>query len=70
MTPWESSFIAVGVLLGEPVDAMMAAVGAPLPPAAAGLAATLRAEPREARARALAGVVSEVALALNASRLA
>jgi hypothetical protein len=67
---WEPSFVAVGVLLGEPAEAMVEFLRAPAPPDVAGLTAALEAPSRRARAQVLAGVVSEVARAVEAARLA
>jgi hypothetical protein len=67
---WESSFVAVGVLLGESLEAMRASLAAPMAGQAARLVTRLEAPSRQARARALGRAVSEVALAVEAVRLA
>jgi hypothetical protein len=79
---WTSAYIATSSLLGEPLDATLASIEraaggeseaperAALPAAAAALASTLRSTSREIRAQALARALSEVALALDAVRLA
>jgi hypothetical protein len=71
---WETAFVAVGLLLGEPADAIeralvLDAAEAGAPARAASLR-SMAGGSREARARAIARVVSEVAVALDATRLA
>ena len=66
---WETAFVAVSALLGESLDECVAALG----PEAVGtrdLVAALQSGPRESRARALAAAVSQVASAVEATRLA
>jgi|HubBroStandDraft_2_1064218.scaffolds.fasta_scaffold361029_2 hypothetical protein len=65
---WESAFIAVGVLLGEPLEVVRASLGPTIPPSAARLVGRLEAPSREARAQALARVVADVAVALENAR--
>jgi len=65
---WESAFIAVGVLLGEPLEVVRASLGPTIPPSAARLVGRLEAPSREARAQALAGIVADVAVALENAR--
>jgi hypothetical protein len=67
---WETSFVAVGLLLGEPAESLERALGGEGSNAAVGWLHTLVEGPREARARAIARVVSEVAVTLDAVRLA
>ncbi len=76
---WTTAYIATSALLREPLDATMESIGAgpgdadalrALPGPASALASTLRAGSREVRAQALARALSEVVLALDASRLA
>jgi hypothetical protein len=69
-TTWESAFVAVSVLVGEPADAIEATLGGPDREDAAALLHKLLAASREARARGLARVVSEVAVVVDAARLA
>jgi hypothetical protein len=67
---WEPSFLAVGVLLGQPLGDMVSSLAGPLPAEAASLVLRLEASSRRARAEALAGALSEVAFAIEAARLA
>lgn len=67
---WESAFIAVAVLLGEPLEVVRASLGPTIPQSAARLIGRLEAPSREARAQALARVVADVAMALEDARLA
>ena len=71
--PWEGAFVAVSALLGEPLEAIAGALD---DEGRARAGDTLRAlasksrEARDGRARAIARAVSEVALAIDALRLA
>ncbi|HEY1696314.1 MAG TPA: hypothetical protein VGG39_29315 [Polyangiaceae bacterium] len=67
---WPSAFLATGVILGEPRDASAAILGDAGTPQSAALARELLAPAREARARAAARVVTAVAAAIDAARLA
>jgi hypothetical protein len=67
---WEPAFIAVGVLLGEPLDAVRGALASPVPASGVRLLTRLAAPSREARARALGRVLAAVATALEDARLA
>jgi len=67
---WESAFIAVGVLLGEPVEVVRASLGPTIPPSASRLLSRHEAPSRESRAQALARVLAGVAVALDDARLA
>jgi len=78
---WSSAYVATSALLGEPLDATLAAIAPPgseatgaaptaLPAPTAALANTLRSGSREIRAQALARALSEVVLALESVRLA
>jgi hypothetical protein len=67
---WEQAFIATGVLLAEPVEAIRASLGPSLPLGATRLLGRLEAPSRDARAQALARVVADVAIAIDAARLA
>jgi hypothetical protein len=67
---WDTSFAAVSVLVGEPVDAVTSALGDAASPQATALLGKLADASRDARARALARVISEVAVAIDAMRLA
>jgi hypothetical protein len=66
---WESAFVAVGVLLGEPVEVVRASLGPTIPPSASRLLSRLEAPSRESRAHALARVLADVAVALDDARL-
>jgi hypothetical protein len=66
---WEPSFAAVAALLGEPAEAIEAALG-PGRAHARELLRALRATDRAAKARAIAGVVTEIATALESMRRA
>jgi hypothetical protein len=67
---WESAFVAVGVLLGEPLEVVRASLGPTIPPSASRLLNRLEAPSRESRAQALARVLADVAVALDDARLA
>jgi hypothetical protein len=67
---WEPAFIAVGAVLGESLDATIVAIGDGGAAQAADLLRALRSTSRDVRVRALARVVSEVALAVDALRYA
>jgi hypothetical protein len=71
VTPrWETAFVAVSAILGEPPDAVAGALGGPGMGHAADLVRALGASSREARARALARAASDVALAIDTMRFA
>jgi hypothetical protein len=67
---WEPAYLAVSAVLGEPLDAAVAALGEGGATHAADLLKALRSPSREARARALAHAISEVAVAVEAMSLA
>jgi hypothetical protein len=67
--PWEPAYLAVSAVLGEPLDAAMASLPGGGGTRAAVLLKGLRSPLREARARALADALSEVALAVDAMSL-
>jgi hypothetical protein len=67
---WEPAFVAVGILLGEPLEAVRASLAPSMSIGATRLISRLEAPSREARAQALAQVVSKVAIALEAVSLA
>jgi len=67
---WEAAFVALGVVAGEPPEAIASALGDEGVARVADLLHALAAPSREARARALARAVSEVVLAIDASRYA
>jgi hypothetical protein len=67
MDGWEPAFVAMGTILGEPADAIRAAL-ADRSARAAALFHALKAPAREARAHALARTLAEVALAIEATR--
>jgi hypothetical protein len=64
---WEAAFVAVSAIAGEPPEAVASALGVAR---AADLVRALGAASKEARARALARVLSDVALAIDAMRYA
>jgi len=68
--PWEPAYLAVSAVLGEPVEAAAACLGGGGAARAAGLLEALRSPSRDARARALAQALSEVALAVESVSLA
>jgi hypothetical protein len=67
--PWESAFVAVATLLGEPLAAVEAALGDRVSRAGETLAG-VRSPERADRARAMAKVVAAVATELESIRLA
>ena len=67
---WQTAFVAVSVLLGEPITEVASALTETASSAASELLEKLGGVSREARARALARVLSEVALAIEDARLA
>jgi hypothetical protein len=66
---WEPAFVAVSVAIGEPLDVALDAVGPEGLLHAGELVQGLRATSRDARARALARVLTQVALECDALRL-
>jgi len=66
---WQEAFVAVTVLLGEPVDAAVALAGGPGSPLS-DLVQRLRSPARDVRARALADGLTPVVLTLTEMRLA
>ncbi len=67
---WEGAFAAVSALAGEPLDAIAGALGDEGMAHAADLMRVLGSASREVRARALARAASDIALALDALRVA
>ncbi len=67
---WRLAYLAVSALLGEPDCETLLAVDAASPGIPPDSLRGLRSSSREARARAIARVVSDVVLALDAARLA
>ena len=67
---WEGAFVAVGAIAGEPPEAIASALGDEGVARAADLLRALASPSRETRARALARAVSDVVLAIDASRYA
>jgi hypothetical protein len=67
---WEAAFVALGVVAGEPPEAIASALGDEGAARVADLLRALAAPSRETRARALARAVSDVVLAIDASRYA
>jgi hypothetical protein len=66
MQPWQTAFAGVSLLLGEPPEAVSAALGDEVSHALLAMTSGSR----EDRARALARAVSEVAVAIDAARFA
>jgi hypothetical protein len=64
---WQDAFVAVSVLLGESLEEVVQALG---PDAPSARVARLRAPAREARARALADVLTPLAMAIASMSLA
>jgi len=67
---WEAAFVAVSTIAGEPPDAIASALGGAGMAHAVDLVRALGAASKEARARALARAISDVALAIDALRCA
>jgi hypothetical protein len=67
---WETAFVALCAIAGEPSEVIASALGEPGVARAAHLVRALGAASKEARARALARVLSDVALAIDAMRYA
>ncbi len=61
---WKTSFVAVSVLLGQSLEEALGAIEGPDEVAGTALVKTLRSATREARARAIAGVLAGVVSAL------
>jgi hypothetical protein len=67
---WRSAFLATSVLAGESLEAALVALGDASAVGVSQLVAELRSSSREARARALARVMTAVASEVDAARLA
>jgi hypothetical protein len=67
---WRSAFLATSVLAGESLDTALAALGGASAPGLPQLVAELRSSSRDARARAIARVMTVVASEVDAARLA
>jgi hypothetical protein len=67
---WQPAFVAVSLLIGEPLDSVDAALGGAPDLAGARLRDRVVSGSREARAQAIARVASEVAVAIESLRLA
>jgi hypothetical protein len=67
---WESSFLAVSALVGEPLEVTLSVVGELTTADARDVERALRSPSREARARAIARAVSQAALDVDAARIA
>jgi hypothetical protein len=65
---WETAFVATSALLGEPLEAIVLALGPSAEPARS-LIGALQSPSREIRARALARGVAEAIVAVESSRL-
>jgi hypothetical protein len=66
---WEAAFFAVSAVLGEPLEASLAAAGEPTTFDATELLRALRSSQRDRRARAIARAVSRVALEIDSMEL-
>ncbi|MDP9151301.1 MAG: hypothetical protein M3O36_15365 [Myxococcota bacterium] len=67
---WQAAYLAVSALLGEPVDEALLHVDPASRAGAEEVVRELRSSSRHARGRAIARIVSEVVVALDALRLA
>jgi hypothetical protein len=67
---WRSAFLATSVLAGESLEASLDALGDASALGLSQLVAELRSSSREARARAIARVMTAVASEVDAARLA
>ena len=67
---WETAFVALSAIAGEPMDAVASALGESRWARTGDLARALTATSKEARARSLARAVSDVVLAIDAMRCA
>jgi hypothetical protein len=61
---WKASFVAVSVLLGQSLEEALGAIEGPDEVAGTALVMTLRSATRDARARAIAGVLAGLVSAL------
>jgi hypothetical protein len=66
---WEAAFFAVSAILGEPLESSLASAGEPTTSGGVELVRALRGPSRDRRARAIARVVSQVAVDIDATRL-
>ncbi len=66
---WRTAFLATSVLTGESLDVALAALGDAAAISASQLVGELRSSSREARARAIARVMTVVATDVDAARL-
>jgi hypothetical protein len=67
---WETAFVALSALAGEPMEAALGALGESGAAHARDLSRALAATSKEARARALARAISDVVIAIDAMRYA
>jgi hypothetical protein len=67
---WEPAFVAMSVLVGEPLELTLDALGGAIGNEAAEVSRGLASPSRDARAQTMARALSEVALAIDAVRLA
>ncbi len=67
---WPSAFLATSVLLGEPRDVAVSALGSAATLPSSRLETALASPSRESRARALAAVLAAVAANVERARLA
>jgi hypothetical protein len=67
---WETAFLALSAIAGEPMEAVASALGESKWARTADLGRALAATSKDARARALARAVSDVVLAIDAMRYA
>ncbi|HXN31420.1 MAG TPA: hypothetical protein VN894_06135 [Polyangiaceae bacterium] len=67
--PWQEAFLAVSLVLGEPLEESLSAIGEGATLRAPLLLRGLRSSSREVRAHAIARAVAPVAVALDEMRL-
>jgi hypothetical protein len=65
---WETAFVAVSAIAGEPMEAVASALGESRWARTRDLARALASTSKDARVRALARAVSDVVLAIDATR--
>jgi hypothetical protein len=66
---WQEAFLGVSAILGEPLDASLAALGYDSVAGAASLLAELRSASRDVRARAMTRAVTTLLVGIDDMRL-
>jgi hypothetical protein len=66
---WQDAFLGVSAILGEPLDASLAALGDDSAAATESLVAALRSASRDVRARAMAREVTTLLVGIDDMRL-